>query len=382
MKEKYKLILIGNYPTPVSGGGQAKSFKLTSDGLSKLGWNVVVINTIERHEKSNLIFRSIDYLGVFFKLLRNLLVNRKCVVYHIISSSNSGLIRDFLIIVTSKIFNSKIVIHSHNGNYDIFYDKCNMFFKYLIKYMFEKVDRIIILTKKLSKTFYFIKNPTIIRYIPNGIPDNPNNKAKEECNNEIHILFLSYLIEAKGYLEILEAANILKNKSNNVKYIFHFAGDFKLNPSQDRFFKSTFQAKHFFETFVKENKLEDTVLFHGVVSGYQKERLLNMSDVFILPTYFDVEAQPITIIEALAYGCALLSTNYRGISEMLIENYNGFFIEPLSPKDIVDKLGKLNSTLLKRFSDNSKELYLQRFTKEKYIENIDELFTEICTNIT
>jgi glycosyltransferase involved in cell wall biosynthesis len=379
MKSKRKIILIGNYPSPNTGGGQAKSFKATVDGLKDFGFDISLINTIGKKEQMNLIIRSIDYFKVIFLLIKKLFNLDNYVVYHIVSSSLSGFLRDFVIIGISKIFQKKIIIHSHNGNYDVFYNKRNLFIKYLIRRMIKKTDRIILLSKVLRNTFYFEKDDSKFRYIPNGIPELPSYKNNTNLKGQdVNILFLSYLIEAKGYLDLLDAIILLKKKHKNQNFIFHFAGDFKMNPSQDKTYSTYNEAKQLFHSKIKENNIEDAIVYHGVVSGLKKANLLKLAVVFILPTYFEVEAQPITIIEALAYGCTILSTKYRGIPEMLIDGYNGYFIEPNSPENIVEVILKLNTENLTKFSKNSIDIYYKSFTKEKYIESIKQVVLELA----
>ena len=60
--------------------------------------------------------------------------------------------------------------------------------------------------------------------------------------------------------------------------------------------------------------------------------------MFVLPSYYNLEAQPITIIEAMAFGCAVYATDYRGIPEILEDRVNGEFIKPKDPQDIFEKL--------------------------------------------
>lgn len=47
----------------------------------------------------------------------------------------------------------------------------------------------------------------------------------------------------------------------------------------------------------------------------EKERLLNMADAYILPSYN--EGLPISILEAMSYSLPIISTNVGGIPEIL-----------------------------------------------------------------
>lgn len=363
-----RIIFIGNYPPPFSG--QSIAFKTLVDGYSVEAKNYYVINTIEKSGKRGVVHRTLDYIGVFFRLLYLLIFKKIKSVYHIVSSHKKGFVRDFIIINISFLFGKKIILHSHNGNYDQFYDSCSNSLKKIIHKTISKSIKIVLLSKKLRSTFYFIKKDILFSYVNNGLPiDRPIalNKSRDEI---FSILYLSNLIESKGYLDVVEAVILMKEKKILPKFHFHFAGDFMLNCSQDKSYTTVSEARQLFFNLLEENDLSDYITYHGIVQGEKKNNLLQNADVFLLPTYYNVEAQPLTIIEALAYGCAIFSTNYRGIPEMLINGYNGKFVESNSPYSIAANLMDLNRENIQKYSKNSIDLFDKYFTKEKHIHNM------------
>lgn len=363
-----RVIFIGNYPPPFSG--QSIAFKTLVDGYSIKSKDFFVINTIEKIGKRGVVYRVLDYIGVIFKLLYLLLFKKVNTIYHIVSSNKNGFIRDFVVINISYLFGKKIVLHSHNGNYDQFYDSGSDSLKKNIFKTIHKANTVILLSEKLRNTFYFITEDNKFAYVNNGLPiDRPKilNKGKEEV---FSILYLSNLIESKGYLDVIKAAILMKEMKILSKFHFHFAGDFMLNSSQDKSYKSINEARQLFLSLIEENNLSDYITYHGIVQGDKKDSLLYNADVFLLPTYYNVEAQPITIIEAIAYGCAIFATNYRGIPEMLINDENGQYIEPNNPLDIAEKLKNLNRIKIEKYSKCSIDLFDKHFTKEQHISNM------------
>ena len=75
---------------------------------------------------------------------------------------------------------------------------------------------------------------------------------------------------------------------------------------------------------IRAQHLEDCVHFNGFVSGDLKKELLSRSDVFVLPSYN--EGLPISILEAMSYGCAIISTPVGGIPEVVKDN--GVLVQP------------------------------------------------------
>lgn len=368
-------ILVGNYPPPFSG--QSIAFKTLVDGFQEAGISYKVINIIEREGRRSKIQRIITYLKAFIKLLFFLTKKETKTVYHILSSSSTGFLRDFILINMSSLFGKKIILHSHNGNYDCFYNSQKEHKKKIIKSTIQKAHKIILLSSKLRKTFYFIENNKMFQYICNGLPFTIDENETKAENDLINVLFLSNLIESKGYLDLLSAAVLLKKRNAINKYHFHFAGAFMLNPSQDKSYKTIEEAKKLFNNIITNDNLEKNVTYHGVVKGDTKAALLKKADIFILPTYYNVEAQPITIIEAMAFETAVFATNYRGISEMITPPKNGAFILPECPVDIVEKLERTSFSELREMGKISFRLYKEKFTKEYHLKQMLEVFKDL-----
>lgn len=368
-----KIILIGNYPPPFSG--QSIAFKTLVDGFVESNREYYILNTSEKDGERGTINRAIDYVKVFLKLLILLFDKKVSIIYHIISSSKKGFIRDFVIINLTNLFGKKIILHSHNGNYNSFYNNNTARWKNVIERTISKACKIILLSSKLRSTFSFIKDNDKFVFISNGLPIDLPAKINKTYD-KIDVLYLSNLIESKGYLDVLDAIVYLKKNNQHKNFNFHFAGAFMLNPTQDKSYDSIEQAKEIFFEIIEKHELSEIITYHGIVMGEKKSELLEKANVFLLPSYYDVEAQPITIIEAMAFGCAVYASNYRAIPEMLKNNSNGEFVESENPIDIVKKLLDLNNEKLEKYSIKSKDIYSQKFTKEKHIDNMFSLFNK------
>jgi glycosyltransferase involved in cell wall biosynthesis len=126
------------------------------------------------------------------------------------------------------------------------------------------------------------------------------------------ILFLSNLIPEKGYLILLNAFLSLRRKNLLPGVELHFAG--------------VFQSKEMERTFCQLIYGNSLIRYRGVVRGIMKRNLLWGSHVFCLPTMYRYEAQPLSILEAYAAGCTVLTTNIGGIKDVFKDRVNGLFI--------------------------------------------------------
>jgi len=271
-------------------------------------------------------------------------------------------------------------VHLHGGNYDGFYAAQPRWLKWLIRATLRQTKAVLVLSKQLRGMFNFepaLENRIVV--IPNGLPFQPDDLpqfAKDIKEGEpIRLLYLSNLIESKGYLDVLEAVRILV-KEHKLKVQCRFCGSF-MHVADNMRVKSIENGKQLFMDFVSKHKLGNNVKYAGAVSGRQKQHEFESTDIFVLPTNYYNEGQPISIIEAMAYGCVLISTRYRAIPDMLIEGKNGCFVEYGKPEQIAQAVIKISQSPdnFRQMSKYSIEHFKRHFTRKEHLDRIIPLIT-------
>lgn len=368
---KRRILLIGILPPPING--QSIAFQALANELDA---EVLIISGQRNTHISVTLAKIFNFFGILFRLIAKLLF-RKYVVYHTISQSKEGFLRDFLIAIISKIFGNKVIVHIHGGNYDGFYQAQKPFIQKQINRMLTSVDSILVLSESLTKMFDF--NPKLkkkIKIVQNGLAwnfDKTQTNHKELPISEdspIKIIFLSNLIESKGYLDVLEATSILVNE-NGYNIEANFCGEF-IHYDDAKRFATLSEAKDYFYAFIAKNNLENHVNYHGIVGLEKKQELLKEAHFFVLPTNYINEGQPISIIEAMAYSCVVLTTDYRGISDLITIYQSGVYVRFNNPKEIAFEIRNLIQypTEFQRITKNAHQNYLQNFTKEKHLRTL------------
>jgi glycosyltransferase involved in cell wall biosynthesis len=107
------------------------------------------------------------------------------------------------------------------------------------------------------------------------------------------------------------------------------------------------------------------ITYHGIVIGNKKKALFSNAHVFCLPTYYPYEGQPISILEAYAAGCVVMTTNHSGIPDIFKDSKNGYLVDKKSSESISRVIEKIvidadRNLLLK------KALYNSNLANEKY----------------
>ncbi len=368
---KKNILLIGITPPPING--QTIAFQLLSN---EMNCDVLTLSGNRHGNLIGFLGKIWVYLGLLAKLIFKI-IRKKYVVYHTISQSIEGFIRDFPIVFLVRILGSKIVLHIHGGNYDNFYHTQNQITKLLIVRMLISSNAIIVLSEKLKAMLDFAPSlQSKIKVVSNGLPWSLvhetliNKELPLDKISPIKILFLSNLIESKGYWSVLEAVEILVNQfGQNIQA--DFCGEFIQYNDAIRFENAKDAQQHFFE-FTTKYHLANHVKYHGVVDEEAKKELLQNAHFFILPTQYKNEGQPISIIEAMAYACVVLTTDYRGISAMIQPNNSGIFVAYNQPNSIVEQVKILleNPEKFNKISQNALRNFQENFTKEKHLQNL------------
>ncbi|MEM5016266.1 glycosyltransferase family 4 protein [Metabacillus indicus] len=353
-----KICIVGQFPPPVHGLSAALQTILDSEHMNRK----YEIKSIDIKENKKIL-----------KHLWEISKNNSDLYYFTISQSIFGNLRDMAILKILLNKNKKVIIHYHGGYYKELYNKMSGFQKRINKILLSKINIMIALGESLRNLFVDVIDISKVKVCENYvedsslIEDNLYDKkvasVREKVNLEV--LYLSNFIKTKGYMDVLEAAKHFKNE----KILFHFAGTFFSKQDEDEFLK-----------FVEQNELQNVVNYHGVVRGEQKKSILMTSDVFVLPTYYPNEGQPISIIEAMGNGLTIITTNHAGIPDIVNSN-NGYIIKSKSPEEIVDSLNELllNREMLINFSNINRNLALNKFKEIHYIRRLEKIFDEVLS---
>jgi len=367
--QKYKILIIGPTPPPYHGVSVATEMILNSNLQEK--FKIIHLDTADRRGLSNI--GKIDFINVylvlfhFLKFLWLCIKKRPKIVYVPISQATLSYLRDCLFLIPAKLFRRKIIIHLHGGYFRNFYERSNSVMKFLIRWTLKDVQRVIVLGESLKYIFEGLVPSGKIAVIPNGIGVNTysNYNLGLEEKSKILVLFLGTLRKSKGFIDVIRSIPEVLNSYNDVEFVF--AGELCIKR----------EKKDEALEFIKQNKLHSVVKFPGVVTGEEKIKLLSSTDIFVFPSHN--EGQPFVILEAMATGLPIITTDTGTIKEMVVDGQNGFIVEKQNPKQIAEKIIFLleNEKLRKEMGQRSRRRFLKYYTKDKFIGNLGKIFKEV-----
>ena len=366
---KKKIIFFGKLPPPYIGPAVATQILLNSslkDEFELIHLDLSdprEIDTLGRFDFTNFYLAFKQY----FNLTRLILKHKPDLVYIPVGQATVSYCRDSLFILIAKCFRRKVVCHLRGGNFKNWYDSAGGLIKWWVRYVHGKVDAQIVLGSNLKHLFdWFMPDEKIFVVSNGGDYKFPPVKKSE---HDIHVLYLGNFIRTKGILDLLKAAVIMHErggmKNRNIKFLF--AGSWR-----DKETRLEFE-----EILQKHPRLPVEVV--GPVKGEEKFRLLASSDIFVFPTYFPPEGHPWVVVEAMAAGLPVISTDHGAIAESVIHGENGFIIEKRSPMQVAEKIRYLigNPEIRKQMGNKSRQLYMANFTEAKMVKRLISSFHSV-----
>ena len=224
------------------------------------------------------------------------------------------------------------------------------------KIYFDKIDYIITPSK-----FYrdkFIEdgmNPSKIIALHNSIDV---NEYEVKTTDEGYALYFGRLSKEKGILNLIDAFTKLD------KGILHIAGE---GPEMETI-----------EKIIKDNDLNQRVKMLGFLNNKEMKKEIQNCKFVVVPSIW-YENCPYSVLETLAVGKPIIGANIGGIPELINNNENGFTYKYDDTSDLADKMRKLfeNEKVVNDFSKKSKELAIEKYSREDYYKQIEKIYKDL-----
>lgn len=362
-----KVLVIGPTPPPFFGVAVNTKALLAHPALNAR-FELLHLDTSDRRDVGNV--GRFDLTNVTLALrhgarfLAMLARHRPDIVYLPISPSFLGLVRDLQFLVPAAMSGRTLVIHQRGGQMRDRLRRADPVLRATVRSVFRRVSRVIVLGEHFRDDFTDLVEDRRIVVVHNGVDPTPYLAWRGQFANDgrVRVLYMGILIESKGYRLLLEAARRLRE--SHPQLVFQLAGEFM-----------TAEDRTFTERFLREHALANVELL-GVVSGQAKLDVLCGADVFAFPTAYPYEGHPTVIVEAMAAGLPIVSTNHVAIPETMTDGHEGFLVDTGDVTAFTAAIAKLagDEALRKTMAARSRETGLARFTLAHCVEQIGNVF--------
>lgn len=323
MKQKTKkAIMLSTY---ARGGIRSVVEGYQNDGLLEK-WNFHIFWT---HKEGSKFDKTTTFLTAYFKLLKLLIMGEVSII-HAHAAMRGSFWRKSVFNFTARLFKVPCILHLHGSEMKTFYNSLSRVGKCMVRWSLEHAEVVIVLSESW-RSFVEQVAPKANIFIINNYVKLPEQLPPKVNSGKYDVLFLGVLGQRKGIYDLLECWPKILKELPGARLLVGGNGEVE-------------KAKKLVETL----NIGASVLFLGWISGDQKEKLLQESDVFVLPSYN--EGLPMSILEAMSWGKAVVATKVGGIPELITHDVDGLLFTPGDQTKLCNLLILLGNNFEKRVS--------------------------------
>lgn len=360
-----RILAVGMLPPP--HGGQAIMFDWAVRRLSEI-YSVDVVD-IQAQKNIGAVGRlSFNKLLVLASIIRRCLAillsfRDYDVLYYCPSGpSGIGLLKDLAILTLLRSRAHRIVYHFHGtGGIAHLLNMHPLIVNWARKVMFAPDLTIRCAAVEPNDALLCGSQRDVI--LANGIPD-PGAPGEVGERRELRFCFIGAVTEEKGVLDLVEIARRLREYRSD--FVIDLIGE-GLDDEIERL-----------DALIAAHGLQRHLVRRGVLLGEQKFAVLRKATLFLFPTYFRAETQPLVVIEAAAVGVPSVASDWRGLRSIVVDGVTGALIPPRSPAAFADKVIELlESGKLPAMKRAARQHFLENFTQELFLRRLEEIFASL-----
>ncbi|HIJ01803.1 TPA: glycosyltransferase family 4 protein [Candidatus Woesearchaeota archaeon] len=356
---KKKVLVIGALPPPI-GGMETVMEQMENINLKE--YEIRVFNAAKSKTiKSNILFNVINFLYRCSKLIIKVLTEKPEIVHVHLTAYKDFLQKDIFIKIV-KLLNKKLIIHIHGGAFKDFYEKSSKNKRIKIIKTLDSADSLIVLSEIWYNYFKTLCPQQKIYILPNTIDfkliSQYRRKYSKKNKRIINLLFVGRIEKQKGIFELLNAFSQIEDE----KMTLNIMGPFMNNEKE-------------IMGLIEKLGIYRKVKFLGVIHGNKRLKYFAESDIFILPSHW--EGLPITILEAMASGLPIISTEVGAIPE-IVKKENGVLIKVGSVSELKKAIIKVrqNTKRISYYKNNISKI--DKYYNEKiFTSKLEEIYEEL-----
>lgn len=214
---------------------------------------------------------------------------------------------------------------------------------------------------------YFRKRPDKFKQVPFGVDLNRFKiDLNENRRNEKAILFVGGVDKAhyfKGLSNLLHAFKIVKKRIKNSQLIIVGEGEMKSS----------------YINLANNLGISESVIFAGHVNNEKLPNYYHDCDVFVLPSINKNEAFGLVLLEAMASGKPVITTNLPGVRSVLKNGRQGFVVAPNDIEALAGRIIKIlaNEKLAHKMGRSARKLVENKYTWEEAGKELDLIYHRV-----
>lgn len=278
-------------------------------------------------------------------------------IIHINVSANASTYRKVVVAAVASTLGIPYVVHLHSGEFGHFWDTCNGFTRRRIDALFTKAKFVIVLGQMWSDLVV-----TRLPALADRIVVLPNStraqRPRRHSDGPVKILFLGRLGPAKGIEELLDSFEIIRHRND---WRATLAGDGAVAETR---------------ALLERLGLAERVKVPGWLDDDGVTAELQVADILVLPSL--VENLPMCVVEAFAYGLAVVCTPVGSLPEIVEHERTGLLVPVKNASALASALERLltDSALRARLGIQARAQHALRLEIGAYVDKLVAVWRE------
>ncbi|MGC2828828.1 MAG: glycosyltransferase family 4 protein [Candidatus Acidiferrum sp.] len=206
------------------------------------------------------------------------------------------------------------------------------------------------------------REPGLIWYVPNGVEEQFFIPRTFPEKTLCELLYVGTWLDRKGVYYLAEAFGLVAKRIPGIRLTV--AGSSVSAEQVKKMFASELRDQVHVTPFVKREDIP------AMYAGH---------DIFVFPSL--VEGMPLTLLEAMATGMPVVTTNTCGMADVVENDMNGLLVPAADAETLSEGIERLcQSTDLRKRLGLAGQETMRRFTWERVTKKLEEVFTLATTN--
>jgi len=289
-------------------------------------------------------------------------VRRRHRLLHVNMTQRGSTARAFFVVVIARLGRTPVILHLHSSQYRDFLDGLPAPMLALVRWMFRSADRVVVLgdiwAAYVRDTLGLEDDRVLV--MRNAVPG-PQALPARRAEGTLRILFLGQLGPRKGAGDLIDA--LARPDVAALPWEATMAGDGDVEVYRAR---------------ATEHALAERIHFTGWVDEPEVQRLLARADVMVLPSY--AEGLPLSVLEALAHGLAVIATPVGAIPEVIEDGTSGLLVAPGEVEALAGALEHVvrDQDLRARLAMNGRARWEREHAVPVYARHMAALYDEVA----
>ncbi|HUR21385.1 MAG TPA: glycosyltransferase family 4 protein [Vicinamibacterales bacterium] len=358
------LLVLGALPPPIGGAAiyydTLMKSKVTSE-FNVVFLNIAFVDSIAGYGQFSL-GKALRAVRFAVQLCLILLTRRVDLVYAGVAFNRISFIKDIILVAICRAFGRRVVGCLLGIGLERAYAQSGWFMKRFMRWGLSLYDAFVTPSLTMfARDFGGLVPVDKARCVPFGIfadSDAPQRRLTS-LGDPLQVIYYSNFNREKGIKDALAAIPFVVARHPQVRFLFVGAWD------SDAHKQEAMQI-------VESTGTQRSIRFSGQVRGDARRECLRESDIFLLPTYFPAEGLPLSILEAMSHGCAIITTDHAATTTAVQDGVTGLICRKQDPRDIALKINQLveDRQLLLNLQQNSARSFRESFTAARFGETL------------